>query len=289
MKRLFYPLCIPFFTAYFLLGFCAGLRAGCVDSLHISLENVQCKGFRNGKVLVTAVFGGQPPYYFSLDGVNFSTRPEFEFLKPGEYRLLVRDASADSCLYTRYFLITEPDLLQVKLIADDNPVISGTVFRLRAEIAPVDAVLHRVDWTSSQGLFFQPGVLEQSGLLADSTEIIVDIEDVMGCKASDRLFLGVKPAEVFFPNVIAPGNNENGYFTAYSGEGVSRLSVLQVFNRSGNMVFERRDFSPNDPLKGWNGRWRGRQASSGVYSWRAVVEFSDGRVGQYAGSVTVVN
>ncbi|HND89684.1 MAG TPA: hypothetical protein PK971_15230, partial [Saprospiraceae bacterium] len=66
--------------AFLLSCFTSPLLASCVDSVWWKVESVQCYGLRNGLLRVDTVFGGERPFYFSLDGQTFSTRPEFDRL-----------------------------------------------------------------------------------------------------------------------------------------------------------------------------------------------------------------
>jgi hypothetical protein len=101
--------------------------------------------------------------------------------------------------------------------------------------------------------------------------------------------VAVEQTNLYFPNAFSPDSNQDNYFTLHAGEGVERIVLLQVFNRGGNMVFEKRNFAPNDPQSGWNGKWQGRRAPTGVYPWVAQVQFLDGTKRRYSGGVTLIN
>lgn len=100
--------------------------ADCVDSIRWSIQPVQCNGLRNGFLYIDHVFGGNPPYYFSLDGQSLSTRPTFYWLAAGEYTLRVKDDSG--CTREWLIVMTEPELLQVKLRTSDTLVVAGPLF-----------------------------------------------------------------------------------------------------------------------------------------------------------------
>ena len=65
---------------------------------------------------------------------------------------------------------------------------------------------------------------------------------------------------------------------------------MQVYNRWGELMYERKDFLPvfGDLGEGWDGRFRGDYVNPGVYIYVAEVTFLDGRVLLYRGDVTVV-
>ena len=281
---------LPFLHQYFLcLLFCAFGRtviADCVDSLWLTVQPVQCNGLRNGLIQVDSAFGGKPPYYFSLDGQSFSTRPSFDHLWPGTYQLWVKDASG--CAKQWLVVVNEPELLQVKLRTTDSLVVAGVIFSLHAEVAPQNADLQQIEWRPPS-LFARFDTLSQTLSLSETTTFAIEIQNENGCIARDQVTVEVEKTNLYFPNVIRPGSNQDAYFTVYAGEGVAQVVTLQVYNRAGGLLFERSGFPANDPLKGWNGHADGKIVQTGVYPWRAVVAYLNGRLQQFQGSVTVVN
>ena len=281
---------LPYLHRYFLrllFCFCGHLTfADCVDSLWLTVQPVRCNGLRNGLVRIDSAFGGKPPYYYSLDGQSFSTRPSFDHLWPGDYVLWVKDAMG--CARQWSVTITEPELLQVRLHSTDTLVVAGLPFTLQATVEPAYAALQRVDWRPPQ-LFSTADSLQHTLFLAETTTFAIEIENQSGCIARDQLTVVVEKTNLYFPNVIRPGSNQDAYFTVYAGEGVAHIVILQVYSRAGGLLFEQNGFPPNDPLKGWNGRADGKVVQTGVYPWRAVVAYLDGHLQQFQGSVTVVN
>ncbi len=273
------------YTCLLFCSFAAGAFADCVDSLSVTVQPVQCNGLRNGLIRIDSVYGGMPPYYFSLDGQSFSTRPSFDRLWPGNYQLWVKDALG--CAKQWSIIIHEPELLQVALRSSDTSVVAGVPFNLYAEVSPQNIDLKNIEWRPP-GLFVYSDTLKQRLFLSETTTFAIEIENQDGCIARDQVTVEVEKTNLYFPNIIKPGSNQDAYFTVYAGEGVAQIVLLQVYNRTGGLVFERNDFQPNDPLKGWNGRADGKYVQVGVYAWRAVVAYLDGHLQQFQGSVTVV-
>jgi len=48
---------------------------------------------------------------------------------------------------------------------------------------------------------------------------------------------------------------------------VQLVPRFSVFDRWGALVFEQRNFAPNDPANGWDGFVRQQAAHAGVYVW----------------------
>jgi large repetitive protein len=66
------------------------------------------------------------------------------------------------------------------------------------------------------------------------------------------------------------------------------MESLSVYSRWGEKMFITKGISLNDPNAGWDGTYRGKPVSPGVYVWQAEVIFLDGQRQRYAGDVTVI-
>ncbi|HMX40225.1 MAG TPA: gliding motility-associated C-terminal domain-containing protein [Saprospiraceae bacterium] len=271
--------------AFLLSCFTSPLLASCVDSVWWKVESVQCYGLRNGLLRVDTVFGGERPFYFSLDGQTFSTRPEFDRLWAGTYTVYVRDASG--CVTTWVVEVPEPEELVVELATDLSAVEAGQPVHLSATVWPEDAQIVAIGWRPPF-LFSDSSSLQQTAFPTVTTTFAIEVVDDRQCVARAQATVEVTRTSVYFPNIIMPTSNSDDYFTVYAGEGVAEVISLQVFARTGEMVFERQHFAPNDPLKGWNGKLKGRRVQAGAYVWVARVAYLDGSVRPFSGAVTVV-
>lgn len=263
---------------------CASASA-CVDSLWYKVEPVQCYGLRNGKITIKKVFGGVPPYFYSIDGQSFSTNPAFDHLWAGEYSLSVRDGSG--CVKTIALKLSEPSELILKLVADDSSVVAGKPLTLKALISPDTATLRFIQWRPLH-LFTNQDSLHQHLIISETTNFALEVIDNNGCTARSQLKVTVEQTNVYIPNVIKLGSAQDAYFTVFAGEGVQQVLSLRVYSRIGATVFEQQNFPANDPQAGWNGRWNGKKVQTGVYLWLADVELLDGSSEHFEGTVTVV-
>ena len=120
---------------------------------------------------------------------------------------------------------------------------------------------------------------------------IVRAENEYGCwdTASVRLVV-LKNYNVFFPNAImpdSPTDPANAAFTGF-GDPATIVERLAVFSRWGELMFEANDISLNEPSTGWDGTFRGRPVTPGVYIWLAQIAFLDGNSATLSGDVTVI-
>jgi hypothetical protein len=259
----------------------------CVDSLDVRVVPVSCHSFRDGLIVIEQVYGtySQGPFFFSLDGETFSTRPEFDRLKAGSYKLTIRDSL--DCLSVKSIEVPEPEALSVRLFVPANSVIAGTPFEVKATFEPPDADVVQVNWRPPEYIK-QPDSLRQWVTISTDVPFAIELVDKNGCTARDQAWVYIRRPDVYFPNVIQIGSNQNAYFTGFTGEGVEQIRLLEIYDRNGGKVFSRNNFPPNDPLLGWNGRLKGQKVMLGVYTWRALLQLSDGTVIEELGTLTVL-
>jgi gliding motility-associated-like protein len=94
---------------------------------------------------------------------------------------------------------------------------------------------------------------------------------------------------VYVPNAFLPDDDgRNDFFYPGAGVCVRAVRVLRVYDRWGELVFERRDFQPNVESLGWDGRFNGKLLTPGVFVWTMELEFLDGRTKSYQGDVTLI-
>ncbi len=108
-----------------------------------------------------------------------------------------------------------------------------------------------------------------------------------GCDSTVVLFLDY--FRFYFPNAFSPnGDGVNDYFMIYAPKGVAEITSLQVFDRWGGLQYHGTHLDPGVMENGWNGTRNGKSAKPGVYLYKAVVQFHDGRLKTLAGGMTLV-
>lgn len=106
-----------------------------------------------------------------------------------------------------------------------------------------------------------------------TTEYTVEARNPGGCKATDKVMVYVlcDGANIFIPNTFSPnGSGANDIFYP-RGSGIFTIKLLRIFNRWGEVVFEKVNFSPNDPTAGWDGTVKGKKVNSDVFVYTAEV------------------
>jgi len=126
---------------------------------------------------------------------------------------------------------------------------------------------------------------------SDSIVYALLLTNEAGCTAHDSLLILIRKGEgVYIPQIFSPnGDGQNESFTVYGDPSlVEVVEFFQIFDRWGELLFDRESMSINDESSGWNGSFRGRLVLPGVYVWHARIKMLDGTVLLKKGDVTVV-
>ncbi|MEO6036908.1 MAG: gliding motility-associated C-terminal domain-containing protein, partial [Saprospiraceae bacterium] len=149
-----------------------------------------------------------------------------------------------------------------------------------------DSALTRETVTIYEGGYFQ---LPDGRRIGKAGEYFFPFLSGEGCDSLHIIELIVRPRQVYVPNIFSPdADEENDFFTVFSDESLAIVRRLQVFDRWGELVFEKQDLPSNQPEIGWNGSFRGQPVSTGVFVWLAELEFVDGMKRTIWGDVTVI-
>ncbi|MEO1624038.1 MAG: T9SS type B sorting domain-containing protein [Bacteroidota bacterium] len=252
-------------------------------SLSLAVSDVRCFGYSDGRLEVVAASGGVGPYEYAYGNQAFGDQLVFEGLGVGSHRIRLRDANG--CEQTEVIGIGAPPQLLVSL-GRDTVLALGDSLRIPAIVSVPLSEVERLEW-EGEDCSGCP-VLALRPLF--STTYAIEISDSAGCLASDEISIRLlKERKVYFPNVFTPnGDGVNERFFPQAGREVARIRHLRLFNRWGDLLFEARDFLPNDPSMGWDGVFRGQRLDPAVFLYSAEVLFIDGESKQFQGDVSLI-
>lgn len=89
---------------------------------------------------------------------------------------------------------------------------------------------------------------------------------IYGCAASATFGIKLKCTGLTLkiPNAFTPERTENNRFYPI-GKGVRTINRFAIYSRTGQVLFERKNFNINDPSYGWDGKYAGKEIPSGTY------------------------
>jgi len=123
-----------------------------------------------------------------------------------------------------------------------------------------------------------------------TTDYHVDIQDRYGCRNSGTLTVKVicNGQNFFIPNTFSPnGDGINDVFYL-RGTGLFRVNSMMIFDRWGEVVFEKKNFLVNDPASGWDGNYKGKKGQPGIYIYQVEIICDNGETLKYAGNVALI-
>jgi gliding motility-associated-like protein len=123
-----------------------------------------------------------------------------------------------------------------------------------------------------------------------NTKYNVQFVDRNGCYNTGEVQVIVlcKNDNVFVPNTFSPnGDGSNDVFYV-RGKGLSRVKTLRIFNRWGQVVFERINFNVNDASMGWDGTFKGAKPVPDVYVYQVEIFCENSQVVKFEGNVALI-
>lgn len=251
--------------------------------------NVRCFNENNGSLTITNLTGGVPPYQYSFDGgATFGTADRISNLRPGTYRVQVRESNG--CVNEVVVNITQPELLAVEL-GEDVRINLGDSVTVEILTNIPDRVTE-ILWTANgQPIFVGQRVTSFVAKPDVETVYTVTLVDENGCTATADIIIRITKVRVLeIPNIIYPeaGDVTNQTFIVYSDD-LDRILKFKIYDRWGNLVYSQDNIDPkNEVERFWNGRFDNKPVEQGVYVYVIDVLFKDGFFETRAGDLTVI-
>lgn len=89
------------------------------------------------------------------------------------------------------------------------------------------------------------------------------------------------------PNIIGLNSPDNNTFLAFSNFDLT-IEDISIFDRWGNLVHNKENFSYDNNYEGWDGTMNGEKVEQGVYVYTITYRDSTGQLRNEKGSITVI-
>ena len=156
-------------------------------------------------------------------------------------------------------------------------------------VPTLSADVTEVTWSPTTGLFrnIYPGITVKPN---EATEYTVEAKNPGGCKAQDKvaIFVICNGANVFMPNTFSPNSDGSNDLFYPRGSGLFRVKSLRIFNRWGEVVYQKYGFNANDPASAWDGRHKGVRLTPDVFVWTMEVLCDNNQVLVLKGNVAII-
>jgi gliding motility-associated-like protein len=123
-----------------------------------------------------------------------------------------------------------------------------------------------------------------------TTTYTLQVSNPGNCSASQSITVEVicKDQQIFIPNTFSPnGDGVNDVFFP-RGKGIYSIRSFRIFNRLGQVVFERTNLIANDAANGWDGKYQGKVLISDVYIYEMEVVCDNNQVIPFKGNITLI-
>lgn len=183
----------------------------------------------------------------------------------------------------------------VNVVVHDNPQVSagpnqtsttGSTVQLQATGSP-DVV--QWQWSPATDLSCTACANPESTPTQNMTYTVTGTT-AFGCATSDstNIFLICDEGKVFIPNTFTPnGDGKNDIFYP-RGRGVKIVLYFRVYNRFGQLVYERTNFQLNDKSAGWDGTFKGQKLNPQVFVYTTAMICDNNKLFKLSGNVTLL-
>ncbi|MEO7767350.1 MAG: gliding motility-associated C-terminal domain-containing protein, partial [Ferruginibacter sp.] len=156
-------------------------------------------------------------------------------------------------------------------------------------IPVISADVTTVTWSPTGSTFrnFYPSVSVKP---IQTTEFTAEVKNGGGCLARDKVtvFVICNGSNVFIPNTFSPnGDGANDVFYP-RGTGLFKIKTLRIFNRWGEIVFEKSGFNANEPTVGWDGTYKGVKLVADVFVYMIDIMCDNNSILTYKGNVALI-
>lgn len=225
------------------------------------------------------------PYDISINNVSQPTLPSLPFntsFAPGSY--FVEVETFDGCQDTITVVVDENSGPLVTL--SQVPLLDG---RTQINVNAPSNVLYDLNWTPSSTLTCSD-CYDPIAFPIETTTYTLQYMYGDDCVDTRVITIERLNSEVIVPNIFSPnGDGSNDQFYVQLPEGVTGLvKIMRVYDRWGNLMFDKKDIPANEPTAGWAGTLNGNFVVPGVFVYYLEVQI-DGKpkVDKYSGDITV--
>jgi gliding motility-associated-like protein len=205
-------------------------------------------------------------------------QPSLTLNTSGQYIWIVRDSIG--CEERDTFNVNVPDSGSIDLGVDIT-IEKGDSVLIQPVVAGIDIL--SVTWDPPF-----PGIgIESFWFTPESTtRVTLMISDSAGCVFSDEKLVTVfVTVRLYIPSIFSPnGDGINDEIIVHTNIPVDRILSLEIFDRWGNKLHGQYESAP---LR-WDGTYRGKEASSGVYVYRFSWLDEQGNIQVRVGDITLI-
>jgi gliding motility-associated-like protein len=186
---------------------------------------------------------------------------------------------------TAYYNVKVYPIPTVSAGADKTINVGRSVTLVPAISADVNSVV----WSPTTGVVSStyPTITVQP---TEDTRYKVVVKNAGGCKSESLVTVHVlcNGANVFIPNTFSPNGDGSNEIFYPRGTGLFTIKIARVFNRWGEIVYEKNDFKANDEKAGWDGTYKGQKLAPDVFVYMFEIVCDNNTTLVYKGNIALI-
>ncbi len=218
---------------------------------------------------------------FSLDDATSSNPMAF----PRESTKYTVIAYEGSCIPDTQTVNVEVFPKPTVSIRGEKTIVAGA----SADLIASGEHISRFEWSPSNTL----SCADCSNPIANpykTTTYNVNVYSDKGCADSSKATIKVlcDKSQIFIPNTFTPnGDGVNDIFYV-RGAGITSVESFRIYNRWGEVLFERRGVAVNDKANGWDGTHNGVKLPPDVYIYTVEAYCENNELLKFKGDITII-
>ncbi|MBK9108413.1 MAG: gliding motility-associated C-terminal domain-containing protein [Saprospiraceae bacterium] len=249
------------------------------------IEPLRCPGDL-WTVNINSISGGESPLIIEFEGRQIFGQT-LQGSQPGTYQILITDNNG--CELRKDFNIL-PALGISMNLTPFVKINSGESYLLQPVFSIPNDSIGSINWSPAQFLSCTDCLNPIAQNVTNDIEYFCTVTDKKGCTTSARIKIEVIKRNIWIPNVFSPnGDQINDFFYPHiEEESFNQIKLFQIFDRWGNMLFEKTSIAPDQIRMGWDGSHQGDKVMPGVYIYVIQLEWKNGELQVFSGDLTLI-
>ncbi len=167
----------------------------------------------------------------------------------------------------------------------DQTLVAGST----AQLSATGHLIHDIWWDDARTLSCD-SCYNPVASMPITTTYFVTVASDFGCKNSDSVTIHIfcDNSQIFIPNSFTPNNDGMNDVFYPRGAGVKTVKSFRIYNRWGQLLFERGGINLNDASNAWDGTYMGDKPHPDVYVYVLEAICDTGEPINIKGDVTII-
>lgn len=186
------------------------------------------------------------------------------------------------------------DTLYSRVIVHPNPTVEAgpdqnITLGSAAKIHTTGTNISTYKWTPPLGLSCSD-CPDPVASPPDNQTYTVTVSSNFGCTGFDTIRINVRcdGSQIWLPNTFTPNaDGENDFFYPH-GKGIKEIKRFRIYDRWGELIFDRMNMPINDRNAGWDGTYKNQQLKPDVFVWVLNAVCSNGTPLEVKGDISLI-